>query len=72
MEGSDLKTVDSTAKPRRGLRPSRELQQAIYDLWRLAREEALRDVPQNSKIAKSHAASNRRKHSMSSQTGQSY
>lgn len=71
MEKNDLKTADSTDKPRRGLRPSRELRQATYDLWCLARDEALhkaaaRNVPQNSNSAKKPEAPKGHNHSMSS------
>lgn len=77
MEANVLKTVDSTNKPRHKLRPSRELRQAIYDLWCLAREEALREAalraaPQTANIAKRHAASGGRNHPVGPQVSQAY
>lgn len=78
MVENALKIVGSTNKPRPKLRPSRELRQALYDLWVLAREEARRDAAlraaaaKTSNITKRHAVSIGRNQSAAAQVIQSY
>jgi hypothetical protein len=78
MVENALKIVGSTNRRRPKLRPSRELRQALYDLWVLAREEARRDAAlraaaaKTSNITKRHAALVGRSQSAASQVSQSH